>query len=149
MTEKQGGERGREKGNFILKRAMAFQQLPLPVCTSLPPHVQLKSPALFGQSRSMQRRASSQAALVLVSRNSPNTFTTSLLARSGSKVVREKIGANGKGGEGGVETGLGQEMPGVQKKQNVGIGPVLLERCQKWLANLQSFQTAREGRRMR
>lgn len=64
--------------------------------------------------------------MVLVSRNSPNTFTTSLLARSGSKVVREKRGADGKGGEGGVETGLRREMPGVQKKQKVGVGPVLL-----------------------
>lgn len=33
----------KKKGNFILKRAMAFQQLSPPVCAS-----SLKSPALFG-----------------------------------------------------------------------------------------------------
>lgn len=52
-------EKKRKKGNFILKRAMAFQQLSLPVCV-----LSLKSPALFGQSCSAQRRDSSQAALV-------------------------------------------------------------------------------------
>lgn len=101
---------------------MAFQQLPLPVSASLPLRL-VKKPSLIWVELFHVEERQQPGSFGLVSGNSPNTFTASLLIQSGCEMVRERMGAGGKGGgdmalknEIEKETGCGKENEGASPK---------------------------------
>lgn len=98
-----GRERGEGKKETSSLKGHGLSAAPLSLPVRLFPSRLVKKSSLIWVELFHVERRQRPGSVGLVSRNSPNTFTTSLVVQSGSEMLGERTGADGKGGEGGGE----------------------------------------------